>query len=385
MIITKNLFELAWDGYIMEIEEKCIWQVAAGEKSRHYEDIFCDWGIAAIGPGWCGKWDEVKYNESEIIKEVEKDGMRSRRVLRDFASRVKAGDYIVLKIGKDPIAVGEVQKFSKDKVYFWKESFRMIDGWDLGHCIKVKWKKLTEEEKSQIPKLSDSKFCRVHSNNREIINTFKNNASTVQSKSTQDIECLPIPKILEENEFKSRLEEELQTLHQTNDDNSKDKINGIWKTISNLKKTAEDFEMAEGSEEEAKIFFIVPLLQSLGWTYKNIAIEHGNLDFALSREGFNSRSLKEEKGKVDIMIEAKHLGGGLESAAKQAKDYYKKGLTNLKLIVVSNGINYYTYVKDGDSGWNKSAYLDIYNLWADGPPYRPGVGGAITLLAQLIL
>ena len=363
-----------------------VWQVAAGKRSRHYEDIFYDWGIATIGPGWEGEWDAVKCSKPEVISRLKEDGEKTPVVLENFASKVMPGDYIILKIGLEPIAIGEVQEYKDGKAYFWNECFRLVDGWDLGHCIKVKWRKLAKGDLTLTKELTQSKFQKTHYDKQKIIDTFKN-GQTELSKSVQDIERLTAPKESGENEFKNQLEEELQKRYQTSTDNFKDRVNVIWKTILKLKDTAKEFEIAEGSEEEAKIFFIVPLLQSLGWTYKNISIEHHEIDLALSYSGFNSRDFDKEKENMNIIIEAKHVGGGLENAKKQADEYRKRGLTNLKQFVVSNGINYYTYiskdVKNPDDEWKKSAYLDIKNLWIDGPRYRPDVKGAIELLAQL--
>ena len=38
----------------MTIEEKVIWQIAAGNGDRNYADILLDWDVVAVGPGHLG-------------------------------------------------------------------------------------------------------------------------------------------------------------------------------------------------------------------------------------------------------------------------------------------------------------------------------------------
>ena len=83
-----------------------IWQVAAGDGSRDYSDVFLKFGVILVGPGSEGNYFANKdaYNDPE--------SWAYRPFIEPFAERVVVGDLVVLKRPSgyqwEIIAVGEV-------------------------------------------------------------------------------------------------------------------------------------------------------------------------------------------------------------------------------------------------------------------------------------
>ena len=110
-----------------------IWQVAAGDGSRDYSDVFLKFGVILVSPGSEGGYFANKdaYNNTA--------SWADRSFIEPFAERVVVGDLVVLKHPSgyqwEIIAVGEVTS-----EYLHREVFGDIEGWDLQHCRQVLWK-----------------------------------------------------------------------------------------------------------------------------------------------------------------------------------------------------------------------------------------------------
>ncbi|MCL4373903.1 MAG: type I restriction enzyme HsdR N-terminal domain-containing protein [Candidatus Marsarchaeota archaeon] len=351
------------------MEDKQVWQVAAGTQNRDYTNLFYKWGIATVGPGVEGEWDENRYNNSDKV------GKRDKSLLKQFVKDVKPGDYIILKVGKNAKAIGVIEKYEESKAYFWNENFRYIDGWQLGHCLKVKWREPKNKKKLKLRKtLTEQRFCRYSGDDGEIEKKFKS-LKPVKSKSLEDIKMLGIPKGLKDENY----EEHLKPIF-----NDINKLKKFWKEISGLQKYAIDhYDTSNYSEEEAKIFFIVPILKALGWSNEHIAIEHEKVDILLSYKDFTTRDFdnEKEKNKVDVIIESKRMDEGLGDAKNQANNYLKKFKKDEIKYIVSNGLVSYIYKKNEDK---KIACLDIENLWIEHLPYDNEVKGAKEFLNLML-
>lgn len=114
----------------MNINNKVIWQQAAGDTDRNYIETCLKWDVILNGPGNAGVFPDVK-----VI--LEENGASSKKItnLSRFAEKMKDGDVVVLRLGTNRIygvgiIVGE---------YEWLEDFSDIDGWDLQHVRRVKW------------------------------------------------------------------------------------------------------------------------------------------------------------------------------------------------------------------------------------------------------
>lgn len=133
----------------MDIEEKKIWQVAAGETNRNYADLCLKWDVILNGPGIEGPWPECQM----ALKNKWELSPKKIRDLQRFAEEIADGDYIVLRIGSTDvfgvgIVVGE---------YEWHEEFGEVDGWDLNHIRRVKWL----WQYNEIPKRFDTYTLRL--------------------------------------------------------------------------------------------------------------------------------------------------------------------------------------------------------------------------------
>ncbi len=354
------------------VEEK-VWQIAAGSRDRDYIKMFYDWGIATIGPGHLGKWDEREYKKAGD-NVVNKNDINT---LRRFAKEVKPGNYIILKIGKEVRAIGVVEEYKEGNAYFWKENFKYVDGWELGHCIKVKWRKIKGLKLSR--GLSIQKFRSYTANQKDIdkIKRIIKSKKPINSKSLYKIENLKLPEKLLEGNYKRYLKPVFKNSGTTPEE--------FWKQVSKLQKYVNENELYNYSEEEVKIFLIIPILNALGFCNKHIALEHKHIDILLSYEGFTKRDFNDkEKNKVKIIIESKRVNQGILYANKQSEEYLKifNG-KNLKYRIVSNGL--VSYIYDSNTKEGPKACLDIKNLWIKNLPYDDQIKGAVEFIRKLLL
>lgn len=114
----------------MNIEDRAIWQVAAGNGNKNYSTLCLQQNIIMIGPGNYGAWPDCE-------KEMRKDGITSRRIgiVRRFAEDMKTRDIIVLRVGTQKVyGVGELVGG-----YDWSDDYQNVDGWDLQHSRRVRW------------------------------------------------------------------------------------------------------------------------------------------------------------------------------------------------------------------------------------------------------
>jgi len=121
----------------MNIKDKTIWQVAAGNGSTtHYAELCLQRDVIMIGPGHCGPWPDCE-------KPLRNDNTSARRVgiIRRFAEQMKPGDIVVLRVGTQQVfGVGELVGD-----YDWSDDFGKIQTsksnqtWDLQHFRRVHW------------------------------------------------------------------------------------------------------------------------------------------------------------------------------------------------------------------------------------------------------
>ena len=117
-------------GISMDISNKKIWQVAAGDANRNYADFCLAWGVILIGPGAAGPWPACQEG-------FNKAGISGKKIsdIRRFAEGISDNDIVVLKVGTtDVYGVGIVKG-----EYQHCLEFGDVDGWDLEHVRRVKW------------------------------------------------------------------------------------------------------------------------------------------------------------------------------------------------------------------------------------------------------
>jgi predicted type IV restriction endonuclease len=107
------------------------------------------------------------------------------------------------------------------------------------------------------------------------------------------------------------------------------------------------------SEEEMVAHFVVPFLRALGWPPELIAVDWRRIDVAVFR------SLQRTPGNLQMVIEAKRLGAGVEGALDQAPAYMR-ALGVVCDVAVSDGVRYRVY--DGRLNFAHVAYANLARL-----------------------
>lgn len=114
----------------MDIAQKKIWQVAAGDGNRHYAKDCLQNDVIIVGPGGRGSWPECEGDLLMHGRTKRKMGM-----LRRFFQDVQPGDLIILRVGTQTVyGVGQVVG-----PYMWVDAFADVQGWDLQHTRRVRW------------------------------------------------------------------------------------------------------------------------------------------------------------------------------------------------------------------------------------------------------
>jgi hypothetical protein len=90
------------------------------------------------------------------------------------------------------------------------------------------------------------------------------------------------------------------------------------------------------SEDEMLVHFVVPLFRSMDWPQELLAVKWNYVDLAVFR------SLPRVPENCCLVVEAKRLGVGAESALKQAVEYSKK-LPNGCDVLLTDGFRYRLY------------------------------------------
>jgi hypothetical protein len=133
------------------------------------------------------------------------------------------------------------------------------------------------------------------------------------------------------------------------------------------------------SEHEIRTFLIVPILLALGWSEQKIKIEWKNTDLSFFSRIYN-------RGDEPCMIlESKRMGEGLGYAERQVQRY-ANDMPGCKRLIVSDGIRYYLYLKQGENcnfQEDLKAYMNLLRL-KDRHPYLTHVGGAPDLFLNLM-
>jgi hypothetical protein len=333
-----------------------IWQVAAGDGSRDYSDVFLKFGVILVGPGSEGNYFENKeaYNDA--------DSWACRPFIEPFAESVLVGDLVVLKRPSgsqwEIIAVGEVT--SK---YLHQEVFGDVEGWDLQHCHQMRWK--VPGTPTVISGLTRGTLRRV--NNQQVLGEVQQIWS-----SGQDVPALPIPP-----------EPETITVDEVIESLIVDGLPGqraelIANTIWRLRRMAKYYRQhgAEVGEHEIRTFLIVPLLMSLGWAEQRVKIEWASMDVVLFDTPY-----KKDSSKPLVIIESKRLFDGLRYAPDQATNY-AKSYPSCGRFIVSDGIRYKLFLRK-DEQWRHAAYMSLVAPKRT-HPYENGVEGAVAFFRSMI-
>jgi hypothetical protein len=304
-----------------------IWQIAAGDGTRDYADVFLKFGVILVGPGSEGDYfsNQDAYNNT--------DSWACRPFIRPLAEELVEGDLVVLKRPNgykwEIVAVGEI---ASD--YLFMDIFSDVDGWDLQHCRQVNWK--TPTSQTVIAGLRRGTFVGV--NHQQAVAEVQQ-VWAVGSKVT----TIPIPDEPEEISIDQLIDALM--VEGLSGQSAELIANTIWR----LRRIAKWYGShgSDVGEHEIRTFLIVPLLISLGWAEQKVKIEWNNIDVVLFDTPYS------EQSKPFVIIESKRLWDGLRYAPDQAARYAKLYPT-CDWFVVSDGIRYKLF-KRRDDQWHYTA------------------------------
>jgi len=298
-----------------------IWQLAGGQATRPYADVFLKYGVGLIGPGDAGAWTAERDDD-------EFEGGFVRR----FASEVQVGDVFLLRTGISRIcAVGIVAS-----EYLYLNQFDDVNGWDLQHARRVRWQPLPEPYEFGTPVFGANppRLSRVQ--NEEVLDfahRFLNSPPTHWQTAA-------LPELPPEEPPLEEVPAALQGLVAA----ANDLVPLLWD------------RQAFGehpSEDEMVAHFVVPFLRALGWPPERIAVKWRYIDVAVFQ------ALPRTPENCHLVIEAKRLGAGVEGALEQAKGYVE-ALGTPRDVVVTDGIRYRMY--SCQRGFAPIAYANLGRL-----------------------
>jgi hypothetical protein len=233
--------------------------------------------------------------------------------VRRFATEPKVGDVILLRIGTDNVvAVGVI---ASD--YQYLEQFDDVHGWDLQHARRVRWRVLPSPQvfSSRVFGANPPRFSRVNSD--EVV-LFANEVMAIEIDAWQSSPLPALPS------FEPAWENPPQWL------------NGLVGLAQDWSRMIWQEQKFFPSEDEMLVHFVVPLFRSIGWPQELLAVQWNYIDLAVFR------SLPRTPENCCLVVEAKRLGIGAESALKQAVDYAAK-LRNGCDVLLTDGFRYRLY------------------------------------------
>lgn len=334
----------------MNISEKRIWQVAAGNKNRNYADLCLKWDVILNGPGSVGPWPDCKEKLVEW-------GLSQRKItdIKRFAVDIMDGDLVVLRLGTNEVlGVGEVHGN-----YEWKDEYQEfgdIDGWELQHVRRVKWfwKYIHKPKyfKTYALKLGDTV---QKMDSKPVLDWLVQlNIENIQverplvslPRPSSDVDWSEISEYLFDHGVGSNAIEELTQ-----------EIDELIRVSKWYQRTSPP------SESETIGYLVIPLLRALGWTPQKMAIEWNNVDLAL----FNKLPRKDEN--LSVVVEAKQKDSSCLNAQSQAKAYAEKeGRSSCSRLIVTDGLRYGVYfMENGHFQKNPHAYLNLTRMREEYP------------------
>ncbi len=305
-----------------------LWQVANGDGSRDTSQVFLTYGIAAIGPGdWGFYYDNYEIYTNNNDKFVSK-----------LVNEVVPGDLIVLRSGtRRIVATGIVcptgsspSLLDKDppSAYLYHEAFGDLDGMDWQHIIRVSWRIVNHEFKTEICGPRPSRLSKVR--NDEVIKFVSEHLPSNEST----LPALP-PEPVSMNI--SGLATELFGCGLSNSS-----VEMTISAIERIRRLLAWYRIAGyPKEHETVSHMVIPLLLGLGWSEQQLAVEWNNIDIAAFGTASLPANVRHHQN-CKMIVEVKRVGEGLWWAGQQAKSYLEKyGLADIcARLVVTDGVRY---------------------------------------------
>jgi len=320
-----------------------VWQIAAGENGRYYDQLFIDHDIMFLGPGRVGEFP-FSYEQSVKDKLITQDEYNR---IDTFVNDIKDHDVILLRRGREVRAIGLTVAG-----YQYYEQLDDIYGWDLQHVRRVCWQ----------PQLSGAlqglrfgasqmrTVTRVYEKSiRDKVNPLIRKC--IYKHPHELLSLPPAPSIpMTWDEVK------LELYHRGQRYDAAERTINVLQQIARLSDWYDDQcqKLSRPTEHEVVAHMVIPLLISLGWSEQQLAVEWRRIDLAtfVVMPPVNTNCV--------LVCEAKGRGQGMQNAIDQADKYVKKhGLTNCRRILVTNGTHYYLYDPQGD---NPVGYFNVHSL-----------------------
>lgn len=323
-----------------------VWQIAAGERSRDYSELFLAHDLMLIG---------TDHLDDDARSSQYADGVHnsrnSRRVYR-FAHEVDPGDRVLMRSGQKVISVGEIPSEAEHQ-YEFDSTFRSVYGWDLQHLRRVKWAADLELGDELVMAFRGKRMARFGQVRDSYILAAVRNLDAAHFAAP--LNELPPTDTRVYTDDKLRVELSRAGVNNKNIEDIVAKLSQAKHLISWYRTDGSGRKLAE---YEVVSHIVLPLFLGLGWSYKQIAVEWNKVDMA-----FFERTPATEANCV-MVLEAKGLERGLSQILHQPQDYVRRlGLEGVRHIVTTNGTELFVYEKSG-TDWNPNpvGYLSIPSL-----------------------
>jgi hypothetical protein len=343
-----------------------VWQIAAGDgPERDYaEPVFLRYGVAAVGPGDPGPYDE--YPERYAA-----DQEAYRPFMRPFCEEVGVDDLLILKrpltrTHWHVVAIGRVESS-----YDYELALEDVEGWDLQHVLRVRWRVLPKP--LETAGLVRGTLKRVNKPElRELARKLweKNAANERQPEELPDRP----PELSDDALIGLLIDYGLaSTVAET-----------IAVTIRRLRRLADWYAREGGTigEHEIRAFLVAPLLLALGWPEQRMRIEYARADIALWDRPFNQAGAE-----IERIVETKHIYNALGPGPAEQAAAYAARYGNCHTLIVTDGLRYKLFRRSQSRArqveWEQAAYANLLKLRAH-HPLDPAIGGAGDLFLGLL-
>lgn len=342
----------------MNIQGRKIWQQACGDKDRNYSKICLKWDVILNGPGFAGPYPEcapILRNNNRSAKKITD--------IRRFATEMKSGDLVVLRIGTSTIfAFGEIVGD-----YEWHDSFSDVDGWDLQHVRRVRW---------LWNGIKNPKHFKIYALKQGDTTQILNSPEVVKWIETMTINSVGLNRILPGlPKAGKKIDQEEIAEYLFNRGVSSQSIRNLMNEFDELERIARWYmnQRTRPSEYETISYLVVPILRALGWTPQKMAVEWKKVDLALFDQ------LPRNNANLSVVVEAKKKDMSCLSAISQAQGY-AKGKSNCQRLIVTDGLRYGIYIKDNED-YVMRAYFNLTSLRESYPIYEcDGIKEALTIM-----
>lgn len=344
----------------MDISNRQVWQVAAGDANRDYAALCLKWDVILIGPGSEKRWPDCV----DILKE--KWGLSAKKItdLQRFCEVVNDGDIVVLRVGTTDIyGVGIVVGD-----YIWCSEFGDVDGWDLEHVRRVRWlwpaeKRVPEPARfnTYTMKWGDT----VQLLDSEEVRNWISQIELTDAAINRELKALP-PSSDDPSDDEVQIEETSEYLFDKGV--ASDSIQSLVNQVGELTRIAKWYQKEQEhvpSESETLAYLVVPLLRALGWTPQRMAVEWHKVDVALFS------ALPRSDANLSVVVEVKQMNAACLSAKSQAQYYAMlEGRESCKRLIVTDGLRYGVFERNnGKFPDEPQAYLNLLRLRREYPVY----------------